>query len=53
MLCRPGKQAKIYRLEASRHFLLRYSWRPLSTSIKHGVACANAQVAGTYALIGK
>ncbi len=48
----PGKQAKIYRLEPTRR-LLKFAWKPLGTTVKQGIACASAQISGTYALIGK
>jgi hypothetical protein len=44
----PGKTAKIYQLDFGKH-----SWKSLSTTVKHGVACARIRASGVYVLIGK
>lgn len=44
----PGKQAQIYFREYGKK-----EWKPLVTSFKKGMACAPAQISGSYALIGK
>jgi len=47
------RHAKIYFLNSSGNQSGNPTWVPLRTTVRHGVACASAQITGSYALIGK
>jgi hypothetical protein len=49
----PGKKASIYFLNSLGKKDGKPTWVPISTTVKNGMACAEAELSGSYALIGK
>jgi hypothetical protein len=49
----PGKHAKIYFLNYFGKKDGKPTWVPIATNVKNGVACAEAELTGAYALIGR
>jgi hypothetical protein len=49
----PGKHATIYFLNNFGKKDGKPTWSPIATRVKNGVACAEAELTGAYALIGR